>query len=70
MVTGRQAAAAVAADLRLGGVDAAVIPAEPDTAQLAALRALAGAARAAALRGDALPPPAPWAALRSLLPRS
>ena len=66
VVTGRQAAAAVAADLGLEGVDAAVLPAEPDMAQLATLRRLAGAARAVSLRGDALPPPAPWALLRSL----
>ena len=69
VVTGRQAAAAVAVDLELGGVDAAVRPAEPDTAPLAALRTLAQGARAAALGADALPPPAPWAALRAMLPK-
>ena len=69
VVTGRQAAAAVAADFKLSGVDSAVLPAEADTAPLAALRTLAGGARAAALGADALPPPAPWAALRAMLPK-
>ena len=69
VVTGRQAAAAVAADFKLSGVDAAVLPAEADTAPLATLRTLAGGARAAALGADALPPPAPWAALRAMLPK-
>ena len=69
VVTGRQAAAAVAADFKLSGVDSAVLPAEADTAPLATLRTLAGGARAAALGSEALPPPAPWAALRAMLPR-
>ena len=46
-----------------------VLPAEADTAPLATLRTLAGGARAAALGSEALPPPAPWAALRAMLPR-
>ena len=54
-----------------GGVDEwEVLPAEADTAPLATLRALARGARAAAGPGsEALPPPAPWAALRAMLPR-
>ena len=70
VVTGRQAAGALARDLRLGSVDAAVIPAAADTPQLQALRGVAAAVRATAptqVFQDGLPPPAPWAALRSLL---
>ena len=66
-MTGRQAAGAIARDLRLNGVDSAVIPAAEDTAQLQALRTVARAVRAAAPADLGLPPPAPWAALRSLL---
>ena len=49
-----------------------MLPAEADAAPLATLRTLAGGARAAAaaaLASEALPPPAPWAALRKMLPR-
>ena len=71
VVTGKQAAQAVGRDLGVKGVDAKVIPAADDTAQLAALRKAAKAARSLdsslKLRGskaDGLPPPAPWASLR------
>ena len=70
VVTAKQAAAAVAADMGLAGVDGTVIPASPDTPQLHALRGLAGAARGAKLGlqdAQQLPPPAPWAAVRTLL---
>ena len=68
VVTGRQAADAVARELNLDGVDSAVIPAAEDTPQLSALRALAKTARSLlaplAGGGSELPPPAPWAALQ------
>ena len=67
VVTGRQAAGAIGRDLGLTAVDSAVIPAAEDTAQLQALRGVAKAVRAAAPADLGLPPPAPWAALRSLL---
>ena len=63
VVTGRQAAAAVGRSLGLRAVDAQVIPAAEDTPQLAVLRKISAALRAAAPTGTALPPPAPWAAL-------
>ena len=68
VVTGRQAAEAVARELNLDGVDSVVIPAAEDTPQLSALRALAKTARSLlaplAGSGSELPPPAPWALLR------
>lgn len=68
MVTAKQAAAAIARDLRLSSVDAEVIPAAPDTAQLRALRRLARSARAAGLTDAAgLPVPAPWVSLVATL---
>lgn len=68
VVTGRQAADAIARDLGLNlGAAARVQPAAPDTAQLAALRQIATAVRAAAPKDAGLPPPAPWALLRSLV---
>jgi hypothetical protein len=64
VVTAKQAAAAIARDLRLCSVDAPVIPAAPDTPQLQALRRLARSARAAGVADAAgLPVPAPWASL-------
>ena len=62
VVTGRQCAAALAADLGLAGVDAHIEPAARDTAQLAALRAAARALRSLPNFPE-LPPPAPWASL-------
>ncbi|KAL1496256.1 hypothetical protein AB1Y20_016219 [Prymnesium parvum] len=72
VVTGRQAAAAIAEDFGLRGVQADVIPAAEDTPPLQALRQVASALRATApapLLVNGLPPPAPWALLRSLLAR-
>ena len=62
VVTGRQCAAALAADLGLAGVEAEIEPAARDTAQLAALRAAARALRSLPNFPE-LPPPAPWASL-------
>ena len=67
VVTGKQAAAAVGRELALQGVDGSVIPAAEDTVQLATLRQAARAVRAASGATD-LPPPAPWVALKALLP--
>jgi uncharacterized protein with NAD-binding domain and iron-sulfur cluster len=69
VVTGRQAAEAAARDLGLQGVDAAVTPTAEDTVPLQALRRIAGTLRAAVPSSgsdEQLPPPAPWAVLRSL----
>ena len=69
VVTARQAAAAIGSDLGLASVDGDVIPAAPDTPQLAALRQLAATLRRVAPPDTptGMPPPAPWAALRSLM---
>jgi uncharacterized protein with NAD-binding domain and iron-sulfur cluster len=69
VVTARQAAAAIGSDLGLASVDGDVIPAAPDTPQLAALRQVAATLRRVAPPDTptGMPPPAPWAALRSLL---
>ncbi|KAI2502491.1 hypothetical protein MHU86_11997 [Fragilaria crotonensis] len=58
VVTGRQAAQAVAVDFGLSGVTADVIPVPPDSAQLAALRQFAKTARA--LAPSEVIPAAPW----------
>ena len=68
VVTGRQAAGRLGKELGLRSVDAAVIPAAADTAQLAALRRIASTLRSVAPPNAGIPPPAPWALLRSLMP--
>ena len=72
VVTGRQAAAAIGRDLGLSAVDGAVIPAAADTPQLAALRQAAATLRKVAPPDTrtGMPPPAPWAALRSVLTKA
>jgi hypothetical protein len=69
VVTGKQAAGALAEEFGLGAVDATVIPAAADTPALAALRQVASTLRSASARGAEadLPPPSPWAQIRSLL---
>jgi hypothetical protein len=69
VVTGRQAASAIGADLGLSGVDGNVVPAAPDTAQLAALRRIAGTLRRVSppQTTTGMAPPAPWVALKEML---
>jgi hypothetical protein len=64
VVTGRQAANALAEDFGLDNVDVSIIPAAPDTPQLAALRQVAGFLRQAVPSG--IIPPSPWVLLKQL----
>ena len=68
VVTGRQAAAAVAEDLGLGKCDTEVIPAAGDTVQLTALRQAAKILRDVVPPPDGIPP-SPWAFLRDVVLR-